>query len=113
MNIIHHRNLAREFDSDFISLNETFNPLPNYVKIVDYHDVILKNRHNSSWGGCGFYLKSKYSYSMVDKMNNLKLIILEVLAVKVSMINSNVTIVTVYRPPDARICDSMEDIEKL
>ena len=113
MNIIHLRNLARELDPDFKSLTETFNPLPNYVKIVDYHDVILKNRHNSSWGGCGFYLKSKYSYSMVDKINTLKLIILEVLAVKVSMINSNVTIVTVYRPPDARICDSMEDIEKI
>ena len=36
MNIIHLRNLAKELDPDFISLTETFNPLPNYVKIVDY-----------------------------------------------------------------------------
>ena len=47
------RYLARELSPDFISLTEVFDPLSKYVRLQNYHEVILKTRTKSIGGGLG------------------------------------------------------------
>ena len=113
-NIIQFRGLARELNPDFIMLTEIFNPLKKYVKINNYHDVITKVRNTSTFGGgLAVYIKSCYPYVMDDKINDLNLIKIEVLAVKIFLDNSHVTLVVIYRAPGTKIYDTCMDIENI
>ena len=63
------RYLASELSPDFISLTEVFDPLSKYVRLQNYHDVILQTRTKSIGGGLGLYIRSCYTYSMIDRIN--------------------------------------------
>ena len=90
-----------------------FNPLKNYVKIPGYHDLISRNRSNSNYGGVGLYIKSNYSFSLIDSLNNLVLKKLELLAVKIELGEKYVNVISTYRPPNSSLSDTMEDLDKI
>ena len=86
-NIHHLRQLVGKLNTDFISLSEIFHPLKSYVRIPGYHDIIMRTRESKLGGGCGLYVKSKYTFTLLDDINNLRLNNIEVLAVKINLGN--------------------------
>ena len=88
-------------------------PGTDRVKIPGYHDLISKNRSNSNYGGVGLYIKSKYSFSLIDSLNNLVLKKLELLAVKVELGKKYVYVISTSRPPNSSLNDTMEDLDKI
>ena len=98
---------------DIITITETWNPSIPLVKLEGYHDLILKTRARGRGGGVGIYLKSNLSFSLNKDFNNLKLKTLEIIACDVQIMHKNITIVSVYRIPNSKIPESINDITVL
>ena len=108
------RNLVTEISPDFISLVEVFNPLSKYVRIPKYHEPIIRTRQRMKLGGgtC-LYIRDCYTFETLDIINYLELNIIEVLAVRVTLNDKKITIITLYRPPNAKVEESFRDLDKI
>ena len=59
------------------------------------------------------YIRDCYTFETLDMINNLELNIIEVLAVRVTLNEKKITIITLYRPPNAKVEESFRDLDKI
>ena len=105
--------LTQSNEYDIITISETWNPSVPCVKIKGYHDLILKPRPKKRGGGVGIYLKSNLSYSLNSELNNVKFKIIETVACNVQIQQKNITVISIYRPPNTDTSDSLEDFKTI
>ena len=94
---------------DFILVSEIYKPLVNMVRINGYQDMIMKTRQGRTGGGVGIIAKKGFNLTVNKDIEKLKLSVIEVVSVKVKMENKDLTLVSIYRPPNANMKDTFED----
>ena len=108
------RNLVSKRNTDFICVSEIFKPYDKYIKIPGFHNPLIKTRPNSKMGGgVALYISSKFSYVPLECLNNLKLKVFEIIAAKVNLGNKYIYVASLYRPPNAKLEDSFNDLEMI
>ena len=108
------RGIVSNIKPDIISLSEVFKPHPGFVSLDNYHRIIMKLRPHAACGGVGIYIHKKFSNLQIfDKISNLSLKKIEAIAVKVQMDHKDIVVVSLYRPPETKMNDSLEDLERI
>ena len=85
---------------DIICLQELWRfPDEASFKLEGYHPLVYKLRHNNvQGGGIGIYVKSKFSFNILNEMSIFADRIFESLAIEVSVNSRKVIIGSMYRP---------------
>ena len=113
-NITNLKILTQEIQTDLINVQEIRNPHSDYVKIDNFHNIIMKTRPgNKLGGGVGLYLNKRHKYTLHETINDLKLEKLEAVAIKATLENTVCTIVSIYRPPNINVSTTLNDLEKI
>ena len=110
-NIDQLKSILNTVQPDFVLLSEIFRPHIGFVATKSFHKIEMKVRANRSGGGVGIFISSKYKYVMLTKLNNLRLKGIEIIAAKVFLEESELTLISVYRPPELNIKDTMGDLD--
>ena len=64
--------LANDVHCDVMMLSEIWNPSIPYVKINNYHEIVIKTRQKLSGGGVGLYIRSNLLFSMNQDVNKMQ-----------------------------------------
>ena len=112
-NIDHLKSILSTIKPDFVLLSEIFHPHEGYVASKNYHKIEMKTRANRRGGGVGIFVSSKYKYEPLTKFNKLRLKGIEIIAVKVMLEESELTLISVYRPPELNIKDTLGDLDSI
>ena len=110
-NIDQLRSIMSKIQPDFVLLSEIFNPHEGFVASKNYHKIEMNTRVNRRGGGVGIFVNSKYKYEPLTKLNKLRLKGIEIIAVKVILDDSELTLLSIYRPPELNIKDTMGDLD--
>ena len=114
-NLIQLRNIAANFKTDIIALSEIWQPNIDYVKIHNFHEIVAKIRPGDAiGGGAALYINKNLKFEKVELLNNIKLKILEIVAVKIKTeFKTEITIVAAYRTPNTSLSAAFTDIETI
>ena len=110
-NIDQLKSIMSKIQPDFVLLSEIFNPHEGFVASKNYHKIEMNTRVNRKGGGVGIFVNSKYKYEPLTKLNKLRLKGIEIIAVKVSLDESELTLISIYRPPELNIKNTMGDLD--
>ena len=100
-------------ETDVIALQEIWNPHAGFVNIHNYQKIEMKKREKKRGGGVALYIKKTIKYELHKKLNETKLETIELIAVTLMLEESNVIVMSIYRPPDSDIKLTIKDIEKI
>ena len=112
-NIDQLRKIVNELRPNVISLCEIFKPHAGFVGINGYHKIIMKNRIGKNGGGVALMIKKSHNFVMYEKINSLKLNKIEAIAVKINLDGKDHVVVSVYRPPGAKMEETFSDLDKI
>ena len=108
------KQITEKFEPDIITLSEIWRPHGPYVAINNYHEIIMNVRPpGKSGGGTAIYVKKTHKIEKTDKFDQIKLKKIEISAIKVISNRSEVLILSMYRPPDCSITDTINDLDKI
>ena len=100
-------------ETDVIALQEIWNPHAGFVNIHNYQKIEMKKREKKRGGGVALYIKKTIKYELHKKLNETKLETIELIAVTLMLEESNVIVMSIYRPPDSDMKLTIKDIEKI
>ena len=100
-------------ETDVIALQEIWNPHAGYVNIHNYHKIEMKKREKKRGGGVALYIKKTIKYELHKKLNETKLETIELIAVTLKLKESNVIVMSIYRPPDSDMKQTIKDLDKI
>ena len=89
---------------DVIVLSETWihENLTALYTIPEYNFISI-SRKNKRGGGVGFYLSSKYAYTVRDDIVAMSDKSCEFLPIEITLSNKSIIIISIYRPPNADV----------
>lgn len=112
-NFIEFKNIIKVYQPDFIALCEVWKPHTPFVSLEGYQIVLKLRPPNKKGGGVAMYISNKYDFKMNEKIDNLKLTTIEAIAVNITIQNNILTLISIYRPPDTKQTDTLDDFEKI
>ena len=112
-NFIELKNIIKVYQPDFIALCEVWKPHTPFVSLEGYQIVLKLRPPNKKGGGVAMYISNKYDFKMNEKIDNLKLTTIEAIAVNITIQNNILTLISIYRPPDTKQTDTLDDFEKI
>ena len=97
---------------DVMALQETFisNDLPPPL-LKGYHPIVCSNRAFSRGGGVGMYINQHYSYNINDKLSLFIERCFEAMACDIYIGRNRITVINIYRPPNAPSLSKSELID--
>jgi hypothetical protein len=107
------RSVAKEIKPLIVNAVEIWNPKLPSLKIIGYSPPELKIRVDKKGGGLAIWVKDTIRYELLENINKLKLKTVEHLAIEIEIGSKKIVIINVYRPPNAKVENSMIDLETL
>ena len=107
------KTIVSNLETDVIALQEIWNPHAGYVNINNYQKIEMKKREKKRGGGVALYIKKNIKYELHKKLNEIKLEKIELIAVNLKLKEGNVIVISIYRPPDSDIKQTIKDLDKI
>ena len=84
-----------------------------HIGAVSLTGFQAKTRSSSRGGGVGIYISKQHRFEVLEKVNNLSMKCLEIIGVKVYLGKYVVKIISIYRPPNANLLETIHDMDLL
>ena len=107
------KTIINNVETDVIALQEIWNPHDGYVNIQNYHKIEMKKREKKLGEGVALYIKKDIKYELNKKLNTLKLEKIEIIAATLNLKEGKITVISIYRPPDSDIKQTIKDLDKI
>ena len=102
-----------KYKPDFVCLSEIWSPFSPNESLKGYHPIVAKKRpHPLIGGGVAIFASEKISYKTINKVNELNLKVIEIVAIEATLRdNEKIHIYSLYRPPKSKFSDTLEDLD--
>lgn len=106
--------LVQKYKPDFLALSEIYYPYQPAVALNGYNNIFKTRNAVKTTKGCGgggvcLYLSDSLKYSPINFDG--KLLVIEAVGAHISQLN--IVIVSIYRPPNSKISDTLQDLDYL
>ena len=104
----------QKYKPDFLALSEIYHPYQPAVALNGYNNIFKTRNAVKTTKGCGgggvcLYLSDSLKYSPINFDG--KLLVIEAVGAHISQLN--IVIVSIYRPPNSKISDTLQDLDYL